>query len=245
MSLHLCHTSTNQFSFNFTLTGAYSLPYGGSFGHAIHSGHLKSISQLKKELAPALIEKYVAVPVHVKVPVDRPVPVHVPRLVPVPVEKAVPFPIKVNVPQPYPVYKKIAVPIKVPVDRPVPVQVLKPYPVLVEKQVPYPVDKPVPVPVRVPVDRPYPVYISVEKSTTEKPAMAQFKWVPEKSLSLSSGKSMAWLEKPDMLSGLSFKLASAADETDNEKLFSSLLEAPEPSESDIILPENYELEIKK
>lgn len=239
------HQQLISFSLTFTLTGAFSFPYGSSFSHAIYPGHFKSMSQLKKELAPSVIEKYVAVPVHIKVPVDRPVPVHVPKLVPVTIEKAIPVPIKVNVPQPYPVYKKIAIPIRVPVDRPVPVQVLKPYPVLVEKQVPYPVDKPVPVPFKVPVDRPYPVYISVEKSTTEKPAMARIKWVPEKSFSLSTGKSMAWLEKPDVSSGLSFKLASAGDDIDNEKLLASLMETPESSESDIFLPENIELEIKK
>lgn len=215
-------------------TGAFGLSYGSPFGYSsFHSSHLKAISHLRKELAPVLVEKYV------------PVPVHIPKLVPVTIEKAVPVPVKVNVPQPYPVYKRIAVPVKVPVDRPVPVHVFKPYPVVVEKQVPYPVDKPVPVPVKVPVDRPYPVYIPVEKSTTEKPVMTQIKWIPEKALSLATDKPLSWLEKPELSTGLSFKLASTAEAVNNEKLLASWLDTPEPSELDIDLPDNIELEIRK
>lgn len=200
---------------------------------------------MKKEFSsPTLIEKYIAMPVHVKVPVDRPIPVQVPKLYPVTVEKAVPVPIKVNVPQPYPVYKKIAVPVKIPIDRPVPVQVLKPYPVYVEKQVPYPVDKPVPIPVKVPVDRPFPVYISVEKST-EKPVMMQMKWQPEKTLSLPTGKSLSWLEKPETGTSSLSMMKMNVEDVENEKLVSSLFEIPEQSESEISWPENMDFEIQK
>lgn len=212
----------------FHFTGTFNLSYGSSFPPGWHFTNGKSLSSFKKEPIPTFVEKYVPVPVHVKVPV------HVPKLVAV--EKPVPVPIKVNVPQPYPVYKKVAVPIKVPVDRPVPVQVLKPYPVYVEKQIPYPVDKPVPVPVKVPVDRPYPVYVTVEKST-EKPAV--MKWQPEKLYTMPTGKSMMWYEKPE--TSMSMK-----EEMDNEKLVSSWLELPEQSESEITWPgENIELEVRK
>lgn len=187
---------------------------------------------------------------HIKVPVDRPVPVHVPKPYPVTIEKAVPVPVKINVPQPYPVYKNIAVPVKVPVDRPIPVQVLKPYPVYVEKQIPYPVDKPVPIPVKVPIDRPFPVYVSVEKptttTTTEKPLTFMKwqleKWQPDKTFTFPSGKSLSWLGKPDP-SAFSFKLSP--EEADNDKLVSSFFESSEPSESEISWPENVEFEINK
>lgn len=235
-------------------TGTFGFSYGSSLGHSLHlPSQWKSFNHFKKESTPTFIEKYVAVPVHVKVPVDRPVPV--PKLWPVTVEKAVPVPYKVSVPQPYPVIKKVPFPVKVPVDRPVPVQVLKPYPVYVEKQVPYPVDKPVPVPVKVPVDRPYPVYVAVEKpttttTTTEKPVFmmampAGLKWSPDKTFSLPSGKSLAWLDKPD---SSSFLRISGSEEYDNEKLVSSLFETPESVvESEISWPENMplELEVKK
>lgn len=220
--------------FSLFIPGTFSFSYGPGFGHGLHP---KSLSHFKKEFSPTFVEKYVPVPVHVKIPVDRPVPVHVPKLYPVPVEKPVPVPIKINVPQPYPVYKKVAVPVKVPVDRPVPVQVPRPYPVYVEKQVPYPVDKPVPVPVKVPVDRPYPVYVPVEKPA-EKPM--HIKWQSEKPMSMSTGKSMLWFEKPDS----PFMLK---EEPDNEKMVSSWFELPEQSESAEFPwpPETAELEIRK
>lgn len=57
-------------------------------------------------------------PVHVKVPVDKPYPVSVPKPYNVPVER------------PYPVYVEKRVPYEVPVEveRPYPVKVDKPYP---------------------------------------------------------------------------------------------------------------------